>query len=174
METTKLNTNQLNFAGFWIRLFALAIDYLILVPIIIFKIYNLYKIKSLTLQIILILMIILYKPLLEFFAKATIGKMIFKLKVLGNNFKEITIGRAITRSIPWMIGQIISIYITLIVFSTEDFATTNNWTDSGIINLLGFDFLSLTIMLISFIFIGFNNEKRGIYDYIAKTYCVRK
>ncbi len=169
---------EVRWAGFWIRVGASLIDFIVYIPAIAFNMYNIYSLKSLPLQLLITLILIVYKPLLEFRYGATVGKMAVGIKVVNNNYSSISITQAITRYIPWLIGQVISIYGTILLFQNPDFLSTTNWIEVGTIQNeiipRGVNYIGSVILLVSCIFIAFTDNKQGLHDMLAGTYCIYK
>lgn len=165
-------------AGFWIRVGASLIDFLVYLPLIGLNMYNLYVFKNLPLQLIVTLLLILYKPFMEFKYGATFGKMAVKIKVVSKDFEMITLSQSIIRYTPWIIEHVFSIYGTIMLFQHADFITTTSWTDVGLlqneVTPKAFNIVSSTILLISCVSVGFSTTKQGLHDKIAGTYCIYK
>ena len=69
---------EIEYAGFWIRVGAAIIDSFVMIPIIAISFYNLLSLKSVILLYILTLISAVYKPLMEWRYGATVGKMAVK------------------------------------------------------------------------------------------------
>jgi uncharacterized RDD family membrane protein YckC len=144
-EITEVTSKQ--FAGFWIRLLAYIIDYVIIfismcilafiLGVIFSEEVNQISSEDLeTLGTILgIILFYLYFWVATSVYQTTIGKRILKLKVISSNDTKISWGKAFLREI---IGKILSSF----VFG------------------------------IGFLIIGFSKEKQGLHDIIAKTYVI--
>src|SRR5687767_7279656 len=79
----EVDANAVKFGGFWLRLGALIIDTVILAPIsfgVMF--FNITSWKSPLLLIIFSLIAVGYKPAMERYYGATLGKMALKLRVV--------------------------------------------------------------------------------------------
>lgn len=151
---------QTKFAGFWIRLIAGLIDWLILIGIYVLKLLLFpnsgllskaeltingdvaTRSSSLLLSLLVIILLFATVQLLYFVIftvnfGGTIGKLIFGIIVTDENNKLIGFGQAIKREV---LGKIIS---------------------------------SLVFML-GFLWIGFDKKKQGWHDKISKTYVIHK
>lgn len=177
LTITETNSD-VKWAGFWMRVGASFIDFFVYLPLVGLNMYNLYVFKSLPLQLIITLLMILYKPLMEFRYGATLGKMAVKIKVVNKDFEKITLSQSIIRYIPWLIGQVVSVYVTILLFQHPDFISTTGWTEVGYLQREiispSFNMISSLILLISCIMVGFTNTKQGLHDMIASTYCIYK
>ena len=174
LQSDDSNT-KIRYAGFWIRLGASLIDFVVYLPLIIVHIYNIYLLKSYVLEIIIVLILTIYKPLMEFKYGSTLGKMAVKVKVVTLDYGSINLTQSITRYIPWLIGQVISTYSLIILFQNPDFISTTNWIEVGNIQNeiipMGINYISSIILIISCLFIAFTEKKQGLHDMIANTYC---
>lgn len=114
----KSNNEEIIYAGFWIRLSAILVDYLILIPIIYIPLYYIYGMEYFTdtegpiikgtWDILLAYILPLVAAVIFWhFRAATPGKMLFKLKVIDQNTMS-------NLSIPKSIALYICYYISLI------------------------------------------------------------
>src|SRR4030043_189847 len=87
-------------AGFWIRVGASIIDSLIFIPIVILSIWNTYSLKSTAVLVLISLPGLIYKPFMESFFGATLGKMSCKIKVINDNGKKLPLFDAYVRALP--------------------------------------------------------------------------
>jgi uncharacterized RDD family membrane protein YckC len=169
---------QPRWAGFWIRTGATLIDALAYSPLIGLNMYNLYTLKNLPLQLVLNLVMFLYKPFMEYKYSATLGKMAVKIKVTDENFNNINLQQAVVRYTPWIISQVFTIYTTVLLFQHPAFAETTGMRDVGQLqNSLVppyFSILSSGLLIVSIIVVIFNSRKQSVHDMMAKTYVVYK
>ena len=170
--------NEIEYAGFWIRVGATLVDFLTYLPFIGLNMYNLYVLKSLPLQLIITTILFIYKPLMEYKYGATLGKMAVGIKVVNKDFNQITLEQSIFRFLPWIISQLISLYVTVMLFQHPDFADATGMFEVGYIQgeivSPWINFLGSAFLLISCIVVGFTTKKLGIHDMIAETYCIYK
>ena len=82
---------NVEYAGFWIRVGASLIDFLVLLPVVGLSIFNMMSIKSMSLMLVLTIAGAIYKPYFEWKKGATIGKSAVGIKVVNMNFEPITI-----------------------------------------------------------------------------------
>jgi uncharacterized RDD family membrane protein YckC len=188
MENDVLDSNLINssevgneadkWAGFWIRVGASFIDFLVYLPLIGLNFYNVYRLKSLSFQLIIDLILILYKPVMEYKYGATVGKMAVKIKVVNYEFGQISISQAIIRYIPLGLGQLFSIAGTIILFQNPDFLAATTMLDIGTLQKETLapvlNYITSFISIISCLVVAFSLKKQGLHDMLAKTYCVNK
>jgi uncharacterized RDD family membrane protein YckC len=171
-------TRKVEYAGFWIRVGATFIDFLAYSPIIVLNFYNLYSLKSLPVQLLTLVFLTLYKPWMEYQYGATLGKMAVKIKVVNSQYESINLEQAVKRFAPWLISQVISFYATIILFQSEAFAEATGWMEVGQIqNELtptAISYFGSGLMLVSCLAVAFDDNKRGLHDMFAGTYCIYK
>ncbi len=172
------NPQEVEFAGFWIRVLASIIDSFALTPIVLLSFYNIFVLKSIPLMVILSILSILYKPLLEWRYGATIGKMVVKIKVVNEKMGRITVEQAIGRYIPWLISQILSLITSFYLFNSPDFSTINSMLDIGTLAQTSpLDNVSTIYSFIFILLVGslvIDKQKQGVHDKIARTFCIKK
>ena len=79
---------QVNYAGFWERFGALFLDGLILTPLTIVNLYNHTHWKSIGVLIIVSVVVLIYKPLLEYLYGATPGKKALSIIVCNAAYEK--------------------------------------------------------------------------------------
>jgi uncharacterized RDD family membrane protein YckC len=165
-------------AGFWIRVGANIIDGLIFIPIVILSIWNTYSLKSMAVLILISLPGLIYKPFMESFFGATLGKMACGIKVIDDNGKKLSLFGAYVRFFPFLISTGIALAGQLIVFSSPLFQSATSMMEIGqaqqanYLKIVGL-IVSL-LLLIECIFAGFTFRKRALHDMLAESYCVYK
>lgn len=178
LQTMPQNEPIRQFAGFWIRVGATFIDALVYLPLVGLNFYNLYEIKSLPLQLIIALVVTVYKPFMEYKYGATLGKMAVKIKVVNTNFEPLTMSQAIVRYSPWLLSQIVSVIGTVLLYLNPAFQEATTMVEVGTLQNEGFSSILGTttsfLVLVSCIVVAFNNTKQGLHDMLANTYCVYK
>jgi uncharacterized RDD family membrane protein YckC len=166
------------FAGFWIRVGASLIDACVYLPLVGLNMYNLYEIKSLPLQLLIILILAIYKPFMEFRYGATLGKMAVKIKVVNANFQPLTLSQAIVRYSPWLLSQIISFISTVLLYLSPSFHEVSTMAEVGALqNEVFSPFIATTasfLVLVSCIIVAFDSRKQGLHDMLANTFCIYK
>ena len=165
-------------AGFWIRVGASIIDSLIFIPIGILSIWNTYSLKSTVVLILSSLPGLIYKPFMESFFGATLGKMSCKIKVIDDNGKKLSLFNAYIRFFPFLLSAGVTLAGQLILFSSPQFQSAKsmveiNQAQQG--NFLVVISYPVTILiLIDCLFVAFTFRKRALHDMMAESYCVYK
>lgn len=165
-------------AGFWVRVGAAIIDYLIFIPILILAIWNGFLLKSTFLLILIHLPGLIYKPFMESYFGATLGKMSCGIKVIDDNCNELSLLRAYIRFLPALVSSAISLTNQLILFSSPEFESVTSWIELSQAQQGGFldAFSTITGMfvMVDCIFVAFTFRKRALHDMMAQSFCVYK
>lgn len=175
-EKPIIEKRNIRYAGFWIRVAASFIDFLVLTPIVFLNYYNILVVKNLPLLFFTILASMLYKPFMEYKYGATLGKMAVSVKVVDYNYAQISLEQAAIRYIPWFINVVISAILTVTLFNTPEFSEVDDFAGIGqATQNLPFYLYSQVynfVFLIFIIVVAFNFKKQGLHDMMAKTYCI--
>lgn len=165
-------------AGFWIRLGAHIIDSLIFIPIIILTIWNTRSLKSTALLVFIYLPGLIYKPFMESFYGATLGKMACGIKVIKDNGKKLPLFDAYVRFLPFLLLAGISLAGQLILFASPQFQAAESWMEIAQAQqgnaLEGISRILNLVILIDCIFAAFTFRKRALHDMLAESFCVYK
>ena len=172
--------NKVRYAGFWIRFGASLIDSLVLIPIALLTFYDILVLKSFPFYLIISVIGVLYKPLMEHYYGATLGKMAVGIKVVDRSFHRIDLGKSFVRSMPWLVNQaaaIVSMYFMFYTFGFDEatdfmeFAQFQQHVDDP------FQWVSSVtsfFLIISGIVIATNDYAQGLHDKIADTFVIYK
>ena len=165
-------------AGFWIRVVANFVDGLVFIPLIGLTFYNLLVVKSALLMFFISIPKFFYKPLMESYYGATLGKMACGIRVIDAKGQKLTLSIAYIRFIPFLIARVVTIISALTIFSLPEFSSASTLVEIGRVNqtnpveffrkLIGF------LVLIDCIVAGFSYRKRAVHDMMAGSYCVYK
>jgi uncharacterized RDD family membrane protein YckC len=165
-------------AGFWIRVGASIIDSVIFIPIFILSIWNTYSFKSTILLILLSLPGFIYKPFMESFFGATLGKMSCKIKVIDENGNKLSLFNAYIRFFPFLLSAGVTLAGQLILFSSPQFQAAKSWMEIGQAQqgsfLVVISYPVNILILVDCIMVAFTFRKRALHDMMAESYCVYK
>jgi uncharacterized RDD family membrane protein YckC len=165
-------------AGFWIRVGASIIDYLIFIPIVILSTWNIFSFKSTVMLVLISLPGFIYKPFMESFFGATLGKMSCKIKVIDDKGNKLSLFGAYARFFPFLLSAGIALAGQLIVFSSPQFQSAESWLEIGQAQQGNFlDPISKIVgllVVIECIFAAFTFRKRALHDMLAESFCVYK
>lgn len=165
-------------AGFWIRVGAQIIDSLIFIPIGILAIWNLYSLKSTVVLVLASLPGLIYKPLMESFFGATLGKMACGIRVIDDNGKKLSLFGAYVRFFPFLLLTGVGLAGQLIMFTSSQFQSAESMVEIGQAqqgNFLGpIGTVMNVLVLIECVFAAFTSRKRALHDMLAESFCVYK
>jgi len=173
------------FAGFGPRLGAAVLDGLITSPLAFGAMYFQSMSPSFTNYVAVLVLVYLYKPILEGLYGATLGKMILKLKVVGKDYAPISFSQAFTRFVPWILAFLVTIYFAQMMFQIPGLEDADGWMEFSVLQAEwqaenmsmpmrilqgGIGFLPL----ISALFLLGNKRKQAAHDQLAETYVIHK
>lgn len=165
-------------AGFWIRAGASIIDFLVFVPIMILAFWNMFTLKSTFVLVLISLPGLAYKPLMESYFGATLGKMACGVKVINDNGKKLSVAVAYARFLPFFVSAAISLAGQVILFSSPQFESVRSFVELGQSQERGFlDALSTLLgifIIIDCVVAAFTFRKRALHDMLAESFCVYK
>jgi uncharacterized RDD family membrane protein YckC len=165
-------------AGFWIRVGAQIIDSLVFIPIVILAIWNTSTLKSTALSVLISLLGLTYKPFMESFFGATLGKMSCGIKVIDDNGNKLSLFGAYVRFLPFLLSAGITLASQLILFSSPQFQSATSWIEIGQAQqgnfLEGIRRLVGLFILIDCIVAACTFRKRALHDMLAESFCVYK
>ncbi|MBL4668427.1 MAG: RDD family protein [Flavobacteriales bacterium] len=168
---------EIEYAGFWIRVGAALIDTLVFSPLIALSFVNLFYFKSLVLLYVMIVLQSLYKPLMEFRYGATLGKMAVKIRVVNENQGFITIDQAFGRYIPWVISAIISLITSTAIYTSPEFYKLTTYIEltkfSQNLPLSTVSQVYNIVFLVLICWVVIDPKKQGLHDKIARTFCIK-
>jgi uncharacterized RDD family membrane protein YckC len=165
-------------AGFWIRVGAHLIDSLVFIPIVILSFWNMLSLKSTAVLVLINLPGFIYKPFMESFFGATLGKMSCKIKVIDDNGKKLSLFSAYIRFFPFLLSAGVTLAGQLILFSLPQFQSTTSWVElrqlqqGSVLDVIRYPVGVL--VLIDCIVVAFTFRKRALHDMMAESFCVYK
>ena len=165
-------------AGFWIRVGASIIDYLIFIPLGILSYWNTFSLKSTAVLILASLPGLIYKPFMESFFGATLGKMSCKIKVIGDGGNKLSLFNAYIRFFPFLLLAGVGLASQLILFLSPQFESVTSWVELGEAQQGSFLVVIIypvyALVLIDCIIVAFTFRKRALHDMMAESFCVYK
>ncbi len=165
-------------AGFWIRAGAYIIDILIFIPIMILSFWNTFSLKSTVVLILISLPGLIYKPFMESFFGATLGKMSCKIKVIDANGKKLSLFNAYIRFFPFLLSTGVNLAGQLILFSSPQFQSAKSMMELSQAqqgsSLAVIIYPVTALVLIDCIVVAFTFRKRALHDMMAESFCVYK
>lgn len=165
-------------AGFWIRAGAYIIDILIFLPIGILGYWNMVSLKSTVLLVLMNLPGLIYKPFMESFFGATLGKMSCKIKVIDDNGKKLSLFSAYLRFFPFLLSTGVNLAGQLILFLSPQFKSAKSMLEISQAqqesSLAVIIYPVSILVLVECIFAAFTFRKRALHDMMAESFCVYK
>ena len=173
------------FAGFGVRLGAAIIDALVTIPLIggvsYFTVFN----PNFAGFIVVSILSMLYKPLMEGYFGATVGKMATKIKVVAKEHAPITIAQAFMRAAPWLLAAVLNIYFTYQIFQIPGLEDAEGFVEfgqlvaeyqaenGGSLNQIIQQVVGWLPLISALVMLG-NKQKQSGHDLLAETYVVYK
>ena len=165
-------------AGFWIRFGAYIIDMLIFLPIGLLSMWNMFSLKSMVVLVLINLPGLVYKPFMESFFGATLGKMSCKIKVIDDNGKKLSLPSAYIRFFPFLLWNGVNLAGQMILFLSPEFQSAKSMIEISQAqqgsSLAVISYPVSALVLIDCIFVAFTFRKRALHDMMAESFCVYK
>ena len=172
---------NVEFVKFWTRAGAYILDGLIIGSITIcINLLNISQAKSFLLYLLIALLTALYKPFMESKYGATLGKMIFKIKVTDFNFNKISFKKSLIRSAILIFPGLLYIPIYYYAFNNPRLIEITEFVKFS--NSLAVEYpiqswignLSFLIIILDIIVLLSDSTKteRSLHDRIARTYVI--
>jgi uncharacterized RDD family membrane protein YckC len=165
-------------AGFWIRAGAYIIDTVIFIPIMVLAFWNMFRLKSTAVLVLISLPGLVYKPLMESYFGATLGKMACRIKVIDDNGKKLSLAVAYVRFLPFLASAVITLVSQVILFSLPQFESIKSFVELGQAQEKGFlsalGTLVNIFIIIECVIAAFTFRKRALHDMLAESFCVYK
>lgn len=158
-------------AGFWIRVAAYFIDFLIL---LVFAVGSMFM-KSVGAYLLLMLPLIAYKPVLEGLLGGTAGKLALGLRVINSEGGLLGLAGGFVRSgifiLPVIPNTLLQVKMIQQGISPFDPAAAQAFQQSNELLYIASYALS-GFAIISCIVVAFTRRKRGLHDMVADSYVV--
>jgi len=169
------------YSTFWKRVVASLIDAIVATPIAMLIMYvSISEFKSFWIFLFGMLISVLYKPIMEHYYQATLGKMAVRIKVTDWNYNKISLSQSFIRSAINMIPVLIGLPFYYLAFNNPAVSSVDSYfifleTTGIIYPLLPIltnitSFVGLADILI--IFGDSQKKQRTLHDRIAKTYII--
>jgi uncharacterized RDD family membrane protein YckC len=183
MHNTNSNETTFKLANFWNRAGAYLIDIIIVGGVsYLINGLNILSFKSFAFYLVFALLGIAYKPFLESYYGATIGKMVLKLKVTDENHDQIDITTSILRSLILIFPTVLYIPLFYTAFNNPEFQNINEifafsqamameYSMQEIIGNLAFILLTADLV---FLLTDLNGRNRSLHDRIANTQVIKE
>lgn len=165
-------------AGFWIRVGAQIVDSLVFIPFGALGFWALYFRKDMALTILTTLPQFFYKPMMESFLGATLGKMACGIKVVDEAGRRLSLFRAYTRALPFLAAAGFGLAYEVLRLSTPEFQAAQSWIETAQVKPPSFltrvNQLVALFVIVDCVFVAFTFRKRALHDMLAESYVVYK
>lgn len=177
-----IDNANVEYGKFWGRALAYIADGLILMLISLPITYlNITEYKSFNLYLIIAIFGFLYKPILEFYFGATIGKYFLGLRVTDRNYNRISLSQSFLRSLILTLPSTLFIPIFYLAFNNPDILKIDSFIEYSQAVALNYpiqNYISYVIQLILVIEIIIlltdkTKTQRALHDRIGRTFVVR-
>jgi uncharacterized RDD family membrane protein YckC len=160
------------YGGFWQRIGAAFLDWVVMVPISLGIKYLNFGPWSPVVSVVLNLIPVIYKPLMEFHYGATVGKMVLRLRVRNLEMEEASLGAIFRRNVFYLIPQVLSLWSTLVRYFGRGIES-----DSLLGDITTFQYIVIGvafITVIDVIMMAADPRKRSLHDRIGGTVVVNQ
>ncbi|MCP9235374.1 RDD family protein [Lewinella sp. JB7] len=169
-------------AGFWIRLAAALIDFLVLLPAAVLGIYFTAYRQNLLLVVLVMLLTACYKPVMEHIYGGTLGKLACNLRVTDEHGAFLSLGQAWLRYTPWLVATVLGLYLNYAMFGQDDFREITGYfeyveylqNDAEVVRLGRIQQYASLLPLLSALVMLFNPPKQAAHDILAGSFVVRR
>jgi uncharacterized RDD family membrane protein YckC len=168
---------KVRYGAFWPRVGASLIDTLVVAPVIFGVMYfNIVSWKSTGLLILANIVVIAYKPFMEYGYGATLGKMALGLRVVDLQLGQPNLNNVLLRNIFHIAGSILSLIVTVIIFNASGFEEISGYMEYAVFSqnfasLQTVNYVTSAVLLIDAIVLIADEKKRSLHDKIGGT-CV--
>jgi len=128
----------------------------------------------------LILMIpgLIYKPFMESYYGATLGKMALGLKVIDEHGEKLDLKSAYIRFIPFLAASVVGLMNSYRLFSLPEFKTMTSMLEMGQLQqqnpIRSIAMITNLFIPVSCIVAAFAYRKRALHDMMARSFCIYK
>ncbi len=167
----------ITYASFWGRVGASLIDFVVLLPLFIISYLNLFNAKIFAVQAAIALLSYLYRPLLEWQYRATVGKMALKQWVTNERYERITLSQALVRSAPYLLVLLAGLYTNYLLFRHADFAYATTFMDLGRVqqdSQQGLNTIAMIVWIISCLWVAIDSRNQALHDKLARTFVIER
>lgn len=163
-------------AGFWLRVGAVVVDFVVLLPLYVLTLF----LPGVFLYLLLSILSMLYKPILEGALGATVGKFALGLRVMDGEGNWVGVPTAVLRNLffilPAVPGLVIGVRFKEAGLNPLDFnraeeiaEISEQYQTAGMLsNVLWI------VWLVTVLWVAFHPRKRGLHDLLAQTFVVER
>lgn len=173
------NTHHLVFVSLWPRVGALFLDFIVLLPFQLLMYYNVIYWKSTVVFIAIYIVLLAYKPILEYFFGYTMGKKWMGQCVINEHGLVPTLSQALLRNSFRLVAGFFSLYVSYSVFQLPEFTEIRSYREYGQMILSQPNYrwsqtIFGCIVLLDAIVLWRDPQRRSLHDKIASTWVVKE
>jgi uncharacterized RDD family membrane protein YckC len=168
------DSRQVFYASFLQRAGASLLDFLVLIIPIGLSAYNNFSMKSLPLMVIMSLLLLVYKPYMEWQYGKTVGKMICKIEVTNMDFGKANLQEILLRNAIAIVMGILGFITTWALYSHPDFADTEGFMATSILQqsvdpIGALNYIPMLALLGGYFVMFANERKQCLHDLMGST-----
>ncbi len=166
------------YASFWKRLLAAVLDFIFTLPLFFVVSYFMTWSPNFNAYLISVVVLMMYRPVLEGLYGATLGKMACKLVVRKEDGGKIGFQESLLRYVPWLVPAMIGIYYATQLFALPGYLEIEGFLDMAVFmeaNLKEIQTLSNVanasqlVPLLSALVIFGTSRNQAAHDLLAQT-----
>jgi uncharacterized RDD family membrane protein YckC len=171
---------KVRYGAFWPRVGAYLVDAIVLTPISFGLTYfNITSWKSTGIMLLVAFVSVAYKPFMEFYYGATLGKMASNLKVTNQQFERANLQEILIRNIFFIVPTLLSAFLSLDMYSDAEFESVSGYMEfvelSKQYRTSQFvSYISGLVIIVDCIMLGTDDRKRSLHDRMAGTFVIEK
>lgn len=169
--------NEFMLATFWQRVGATLLDALVQLPVALLVFWNMISLKIYALDVLLSLALFLYKPLLEGWYGATLGKMWTNLKVVTTDMQAITMDQSFMRYLFYGTSALIGFVTSYHLFHHPAFGEVQSMEGISAVTedplWSNLSTLASVLVLVSVFRVAFDRSRQAWHDRIARTLVIK-
>jgi uncharacterized RDD family membrane protein YckC len=140
--------------------------------------WNLLSLQSTVVLVLINVPALLYKPLMEAFCGATLGKLACGIRVIDGKGAKLSLFYAYVRAFPFLLSTGAGLAGQVVLFSLPAFQEATSMAELGQTNSGAFwNAVGLVVnllILVDCVVAAFTFRKRALHDMLAESYCVYK
>ncbi len=178
--SSEMEPQQITYASFWSRAGATLVDFLVLIPIIGLSVANFILWRSYSLDLVFVLIPVFYKILMEWKFGATVGKMAMGIKVVNQDFQLMSLDQSFTRYALYFLSIVVNLITNFNLYNNPRFQEAADMMEASLVqqevgqSMFLFSAIASIIIIISVLFVAFDQNKQSLHDKIAQTYVIMK
>jgi uncharacterized RDD family membrane protein YckC len=154
------------------------VDWLVFIPLTVLGFWNMFWLRNTVVLVLISVPAFFYKPFMEAFCGATVGKMAVGIKVADAEGKKLSLFNAYIRAFPFLMHAGVGLAGQLALFSMPQFQAGASWVEISEAKSLTFldvvGWIVGAFVLIDCVMAAYTFRKRALHDMLGESYCVYK